>query len=72
MTYQAGHVKRDPESGSVAIRTIFSDTDPMIRERAWLGSTTFRGSFFATTETVQDWDDLFVPDPPAEDTTPGA
>jgi hypothetical protein len=66
MTYLAGHVKRDPETGSVAIRTINSDTDPFIRERAWLGSTTYRGSFFATTETVAAWDDLFVPEPPAD------
>ena len=64
--YQTGHVKRDPQTGNIAIRTIQSDTDPLIRERAWLGSTTFRGSFFATTETVASWDDLFVPDPPAD------
>jgi hypothetical protein len=66
MTYHAGHVKRDPETGSVAIRTINSDTDPFIRERAWLISTTYRGSEFATTERVGSWDDLFVPDPPAD------
>lgn len=55
-TYQAGHVKRDPETGRVAVRTILSDS-----EKAWLGSTTYRGSFFANTETVADWDDLYVP-----------
>lgn len=66
MTYYPGHVKRDPETGRIAIRTIFSDTDPDIRERAWLGSTTYRGSFFANPEMVEGWDDLYVPDPPAE------
>ena len=59
--YKTGHVKRDPETGRIAVRTIFSDTDPNIRERAWLGSTTYRGSFFANTETVDGWEDLYIP-----------
>ena len=60
MSYLAGHVKRNPATGEVALRTQFAEaTDP---GKGWLvisaSSTTSR---YAPTSEVQSWVDLFVP-----------
>lgn len=64
-TYLAGHVKRDPTSGAVAVRTVFPEDDPILSGQAWLLATTARGAHFARTSDVESWDDLYTPEPPA-------
>lgn len=62
MTYTQGHIKRDPASGTVAIRTIWPEEGDMINQ-AWLSASAGRGCQFIRSSDVADWDDLFVPDP---------
>jgi hypothetical protein len=59
--YLQGHVKYDPETGAVAIRTGFSEADPMLANMAWLVATSNMGARHSTTELVAGWDDLFTP-----------
>ena len=59
--YSKGHVKHDPVTGDVAVRTQFSEEDPQLAPMAWLVSTTNMGARHATTESVAGWDDLFIP-----------
>lgn len=63
-SYQKGHVKHNPATGEVALRTIFPE-DPGIGIAAmpWLISTTTTGARSAKTEEVESWDDLFTPQP---------
>lgn len=65
VVYQAGHVKRDPETGTVAVRTVFPD-DENFAGMQWLTATTGRGAHNKATADVEGWDDLFVPVPPQE------
>jgi hypothetical protein len=68
--YQTGHIKRDPDTGAVAIRSSFP-TDPRLAKQAWLVATTNDGVRQAPTTEVQDWDDLHVvPEPVEESLTP--
>lgn len=60
-TYQTGHVKRDPASGAVAIRTIQPDDDTAIVSQAWLLATPNIGAHFKSTTDVAGWDDLYTP-----------
>jgi hypothetical protein len=60
--YAQGHVKHDPDSGAVAIRTGFSESDPQLATMAWLVATSSMGARHSTTELVAGWDDLFTPD----------
>jgi hypothetical protein len=65
--YLEGHVKRDPVSGAVAIRTNQPEVNPpgsfgIIQ--AWLSATQYSGAHYLGTEVVDSWDDLFTPDPP--------
>jgi hypothetical protein len=62
--YRQDHVKRDPETGAVAVRTIFPE-EPPLDAQAWLIATVNRGAHFAKTSEVEAWDDLYEP-PPAE------
>lgn len=69
MTYESGSVKHNPETGEVALRTIFpEDQGPQLANMAWLVATKNMGARNASSETVEGWDDLFVPvaDVPAE------
>ena len=75
MSYEQGHVKRDPATGAVAIRTIFPE-DAGITSQAWLLATANRGAVFLRTSDLEAWDDLYVPDPddlpdPYASPTPG-
>lgn len=62
MTYATGHIKRDPETGAVAVRTIFpEDQTPQFAAMAWLVASTNIGARNASSVEVAGWDDLFVP-----------
>lgn len=60
-----GHVKRDPVTGFVALRTIFAYEETM-GSQTWLVSTPFRGASFARPSDVAGWEDIYVPVPPTE------
>lgn len=65
--YIEGHIKRDPNTGSVAIRTNQPETNPpgsFAMIQAWLVSTTYSGAHYVGTEVVGEWDDLYTPVPP--------
>ncbi|HOW93258.1 MAG: hypothetical protein QG655_2576 [Actinomycetota bacterium] len=57
MTYPAGHLKHEPETNQVAIRTIHDH--PQMR---WNVATSAAGARNATDEDVEGWDDL-TPEP---------
>ena len=60
--YQTGHVKRNPETGETALRTIFpEDQGPQLANMAWLVATKNMGARNSKTEDVEGWDDVFVP-----------
>jgi|APCry1669189241_1035207.scaffolds.fasta_scaffold460098_1 hypothetical protein len=61
MSYAEGHVKRDPNTGSVAIRTGFDDSIEQLAAMAWLIATPNIGARNATTYQVESWDDLYTP-----------
>jgi hypothetical protein len=58
--YKPGHVKRDPVTGAVALRTAFPDEGPLAAQ-AWLTATKNIGAHAKRTDEVKDWDDLFTP-----------
>lgn len=62
--YSAGHVKRNPETGAIAVRTVYDETQPQLARRAWQISTTNTGGRGVPTSDVEDWDDLFIPEAP--------
>jgi hypothetical protein len=67
-----GHVKRDPETGAVAIRTIFpEDSSPQLAGMAWLVATPNVGARHVPSSGVDGWEDLYVPEVPAEPEMPG-
>lgn len=59
--YAQGHVKRDPETGDVAVRTKFTPRNERLARMAWLVATPTFGSRHAHTDEVAGWDDLYVP-----------
>jgi hypothetical protein len=62
--YQTGHVKHDPDSGAVAIRTVLPEDNPQLAGRAWLIATAGSGVRTGPTTEVDEWDDLFTPAEP--------
>ena len=62
MPYLTGHVKRDPETGTIAVRTIHDETIPQLARRAWQIATLNVGGRGAPTSDVDEWDDLFIPE----------
>lgn len=58
--YAAGHVKRNPENGTIALRTHFPDNSDFTN-MLWLISNVVHGPSHAGNATVEGWDDLFVP-----------
>lgn len=57
--YPVGHVKHDPKTGSVAIRTVFSgDQFPNM---TWLVATTGMGAQNAGDRDVIEWEDIYTP-----------
>lgn len=61
MTYQPGHVKRNPDTQEIALRTTFDESLPQLAHLAWLVSTLTWGARNARTAEVESWDDLLVP-----------
>lgn len=59
--FQTGHVKRDPVTGAVAVRSIFPETDAQFIAMAWLVATPNIGARNAPTAEVSEWEDLYVP-----------
>lgn len=57
-----GHIKRDPATGAVAIRTAFDESNPQLAHLAWLVATVNVGPRSATSAEVDGWDDLYTPD----------
>lgn len=67
MSFDTGHIKRDPDTGAVAIRTIFpEDQGQQLANMAWLIGTPNIGARHAPTGDVELWDDLYVPEPAAD------
>lgn len=67
--YLTGHVKRNPETGEVAIRTIFpEDQGPQLANMAWLVATQSSGARTLPSRDVVDWPDLY--EQPAPTTPP--
>ena len=60
MTYQPGHVKRNPETQEIALRTTFDEA--ILPQLAWLVSTLTWGARNVHTADVEAWEDLFVPE----------
>lgn len=60
MPYRTKHVKHNPDTGEIAVRTVFPEDGPMA-SRAWQKATINRGGFFVPTSDVESWDDLYVP-----------
>lgn len=58
---EMGHVKRDPATGSVAVRTQFDESVPELARLAWLIASTSFGPRTAPSTEVDSWDDLYVP-----------
>lgn len=56
-----GHIKRDPNSGAVAIRTHYDEANPQLAPMAWLVATIGMGPRHATSVEVAEWDDLYTP-----------
>jgi hypothetical protein len=63
--YREGHVKRDPATNRVALRTQFLEDE--MPDMAWLVATTNFGSKYAPSSLVEGWDDLHVPTLPSAD-----
>lgn len=64
MNYLANHVKRNPENGDVAIRTIFPSGDsPQVAMMEWLVASSITGPRHTWTTEVEEWDDLHIPEP---------
>ncbi|WP_096311233.1 Ig-like domain-containing protein [Mycolicibacterium pallens] len=61
VSYPTNSVKWDPQTGDVAIRTIFDESDALFAPKAWLVATPTTGAFFAQSSQVAGWDDLLVP-----------
>jgi hypothetical protein len=59
--FATGHIKRNPATGAVAIRTRFPD-DEAYGKRAWQIANVNVAPRSATTDEVAGWDDLFVPE----------
>lgn len=60
--YQEGHIKHNPETKEVALRTIFpEDQGVNLANMAWLIATTNSGARTSPTSGVEDWPDLHTP-----------
>ena len=61
--YLTGHIKRDPATLAVAVRTYFDESNPQLAPMAWQVATVSQGSRHATSAEVSAWPDLYVPPP---------
>lgn len=60
MDYKTLHIKRDPDTGAVAIRTVFPEVGHLA-VHAWLVATPGSGAVTKVTADVDGWDDLYTP-----------
>lgn len=61
--YATGHVKRDPATGNVAVRTVFAEGEgPSMDRMAWIVADPDDGPHHAPSSEVADWDDLYTPE----------
>lgn len=63
--YRQGHIKHNPDTNEVALRTVFGEENPQMARLAWLIATPSMGARNAHTADVEAWADLFVPEQPA-------
>ena len=57
---ETGTVKRNPETGDVALRTAFPEgQNSQLDAMAWLVATTTMGARHAASAEVESWDDLY-------------
>lgn len=59
MEYKTTHVKRNPETGDVAVRTIFDAA--LFPGSVWLVATPGSGARTSDAASVEGWDDLYTP-----------
>lgn len=60
--YLPGHLKRNPETGEVAVRTVFDESQGgLMATMSWLIASTDSGARNAKTADVEAWPDLFIP-----------
>lgn len=70
MSAQAGTVKRNTETGDVAVRTTFDEAT--LPNMAWLVATIGMGARNASSTEVDGWDELYTAPAPASQTQPTA
>jgi hypothetical protein len=58
--YAAGHVKRNPATGEVALRTQFGS--PELAEQHWVVSNLASSAKHMSTAAVEQWEDIYVPE----------
>ena len=67
MSYDKGHIKRDPDTGAVAIRTMFPENQGQhLANMAWLIATPNMRARHSVTADIEACDDLHVPEPAAD------
>lgn len=59
VNYQTGHIKRNPDNGAVAVRTMFPEDE--FPEMAWLIATVNTGAINRTSSYVASWEDVYTP-----------
>lgn len=69
--YYPGHVKREPQSGAIALRTthpepVAGQEIPLGGHPTWMVMSMFSGPMNMRTEMVEAWDDIYVAGPPSE------
>lgn len=69
--YYAGHVKREPESGAVALRTPHPEPEegaeiPFGGHPTWMVISLYAGPIYMRTDAVEAWDDIYVAGPPSD------
>lgn len=60
--YAVGHIKRGP-GGEVALRNYFDEANPQLAPMAWKVIQVNGRTRHASTEEVDGWQDLHVPEP---------
>lgn len=55
-----GHVKRNPATNEVAVRSVFDENDPSLVGKAWLVIGPSRGARFASSTEVSGWNTLYT------------
>ena len=68
--YYAGHVKREPGNGLIALRTteaepVAGQEVPFGGHRTWMVIGPFGGPMYMLTPAVDSWDDIYTAGPPA-------